>query len=211
MSPKEFFEYLRTFITIAFAVFVGCVLAIVATETEKPEPVIVNITIQVSDEKVPEVRVEPESYIPEVQRQEISEDFDIFQPCGYTAEELEYALSDNNHKEMLPYVGTLLEAENTYGVNAFYLMCKFGLESGWARYESGENNIGGWTNKDGSYKDFNSVEDCIMHISKNLSTRYKETVGSRLGDVCKRYCPNEGYSEMLMGIMKERKNKIENM
>lgn len=144
-----------------------------------------------------------------VEPQEISGEFDILTPCGYTKEELETALSSDSHKVMLPYVDALIEAEDTYGVNAFYLMCKLGLESGWGKYMAAENNIGGWTNNDGSYRSFDSVEDCILHIADRLSTTYKDDVGTSLSAVCGKYNPNPLYLDTLMQIMYERQNKIE--
>lgn len=146
-----------------------------------------------------------------VEPQEISYDFDIFAPSGYSYEQLLYSVSDEYRYEMKKYISTFLEAEEKYGVNAFYLMCKMGLESGWARYPSGENNLGGWTNSDGTYMDFESCEECILYIAEKLSTDYKEKSGSRLEDVCRRYCPSDGYSEMLIDIMVGRKEKINKM
>ena len=141
--------------------------------------------------------------------QAINRDFDILQPCGYTSEQLKSVLSDDAHKEMIPYVDSILEAERTHGVNALYLICKLGIESGWGKYESGKNNIGGWTNNQGGFKDFNSVDECIMHIAKNLSTSYKDIVGTRLEDVCKRYCQDEGYTELLLEIMTDMEIELE--
>lgn len=147
-----------------------------------------------------EIVQEEESII----RQPITRDFDVFQPSNYTYEDLSLSLSKGSYRTMLPYVDTLIKAEELYGVNALYLMCKLGLESGWGKYTSGINNIGGWTTDSGSFMNFDSVEDCILHIAKNLSTRYRESVGGRLEDVCRRYCSDEGYIETLTGIMIDR-------
>ena len=146
-----------------------------------------------------------------VEPQEIGYDFDIFTPCGYSYEQLLYSVSDEYRYEMVKHIDTFLEAEEKYSVNAFYIMCKIGLESGWGRYPSGENNLGGWTNSDGTYMNFESEEDCIMYIAEKLSTEYKDTSGSRLEDVCQRYCPNSGYSETLIDIMIGRKEKIDEL
>lgn len=153
----------------------------------------------------------PEEETSDIQPQEINEDFDILSPSGYDCEQLLYSVQDEYRYEMAENVPTILEAEEKYGVNALYLMCKLGLESGWAKYPSGENNLGGWTNADGSYMDFDSEKECIMHIAENLSTEYKEKSGTRLADVCERYCPSDGYSETLIDIMVGRKEKIEEM
>lgn len=140
--------------------------------------------------------------------QEINADFNIMIKTGYTAEELSRTLTTSAHKAMKPYIDAIVKAERTYGVNALYLLCKLGLESGWGRYMAAKNNIAGWTNNDGSFRDFDSVEDCIMHVAKNISTTYKEVVGTRLADVCERYCPGSNYTETLIQIMTERASKI---
>lgn len=140
--------------------------------------------------------------------QEIDSEFNIMIPTGYTAEELSRTLTTEAHKAMLPYIDAIVKAERTYGINALYLLCKLGLESGWGRYMAAKNNIAGWTNDDGSFRDFDTVEDCIMHVARNISTIYKEAVGTNLGDVCERYCPGTNYTETLIQIMTERASKI---
>lgn len=141
----------------------------------------------------------------------IDESFDILTPCGYSYEQLLYSVSDDYRCEMTRILPTIIEAEERYGVNALYLMCKLGLESGWAKYTSGENNLGGWTSADGSYMDFNSEEECVLYIAEKLSTEYKDISGTRLEDVCERYCPCSEYTETLVDIMNGRKDKIEEM
>ncbi len=167
------------------------------------------VTVELEDAGMVEEKVDSEEIAESTSHQAINRDFNILQPCGYTSDQLKSVLSDDAHKEMIPYVDSILEAERTHGVNALYLMCKLGMESGWGKYESGKNNIGGWTNNQGGFKDFNSVDECIMHIAKNLSTSYKEIVGTRLEDVCKRYCSDEGYTELLLEIMTDMEIELE--
>ena len=167
------------------------------------------VTVELEDTEMDEEKADSEENAETTSHQAINRDFDILQPCGYTSEQLKSVLSDDAHKEMIPYVDSILEAERTHGVNALYLMCKLGMESGWGKYESGKNNIGGWTNNQGGFKDFNSVDECIMHIAKNLSTSYKDIVGTRLEDVCKRYCQDEGYTELLLEIMTDMEIELE--
>ena len=167
------------------------------------------VTVELDDTEMDEKKADSEENAETTSHQAINRDFDILQPCGYTSDQLKSVLSDDAHKEMIPYVDSILEAERTHGVNALYLMCKLGIESGWGKYESGKNNIGGWTNNQGGFKDFNSVDECIMHIAKNLSTSYKDIVGTRLEDVCKRYCQNEGYTELLLEIMTDMEIELE--
>lgn len=173
------------------------------------ERIVETIVIQAPEEEtVEEIAVIEEvvvaQVLPEIEPQPISRDFDITQPCGYTADELRYMVSDDSRKAMLPYVDILLEAEEKYGVNAFYLLCKFGYESGWGKHMAASNNIGGWTNGQGGYRAFDSVEQCIFTIAENLSTVYVNAVGTRLEDVSRRYCPNEEYVSVLLQIMSGR-------
>lgn len=141
--------------------------------------------------------------------QVINDNFDIFKSSPYTTSELKKSVSGKSHRAMLPYIKTIKKAESKYGVNSLYLMSKLGYESGWGRYMSGRNNIAGWTDGNGSYANFSSVDNCIMHVAKHLSTDYKKKVGSKLVDINKRYCPDKGYNSMLIRIMKERRNRIE--
>lgn len=148
---------------------------------------------------------------PIIKPQEINSTFDILTPCGYTRQELEYMLSYDSYKNLLPYLDTFILAEQQYGINAFYLICKCGLESGWGSIQSGRNNIAGWRNDDGDYRDFSSVEECILHVANNLSSVYKDKVGTELKDVCVRYSTSEDYCAQLLKIMSQRKIKIDKM
>lgn len=141
--------------------------------------------------------------------QPIDINFDILKPCGYTEKELLYCVSDDSRSEMAKYIPSILKAEKKYGVNAFYLMCELGLESGWGKHLAGTNNLGGWMTKEGTYMDFDSGEECIFYIAEKLATDYKDITGTTLVDVCKRYSSNTGYAKVLMEIMEDRKEKIE--
>lgn len=139
----------------------------------------------------------------EIQPQEIDLGFDILSDSGYETEDLVRMLSDDTHSGLLPYVDAIKKAEDEYGVNALYLTCKLGLESGWGKYETGTYNIAGWMNNDGTWRNFSSPEDCVMTVARNLATTYKDTVGTSLGAVCSRYSTNPEYSYVLMDIMEE--------
>lgn len=139
----------------------------------------------------------------ETQPQEIDLGFDILADSGYEIEDLVRMLSDDAHSGLLPYVDAIKRAEDEYGVNALYLTCKLGLESGWGKYETGTYNIAGWMNNDGTWRNFSSPEDCVMTVARNLATTYKDTVGTSLGAVCSRYSTNPEYSYVLMDIMEE--------
>ena len=171
----------------------GMIFAFGASSYQVNEPVIIEYPPLVTG-AVFEEKAEP---------QEITLGFDILSDSGYETEDLVRMLSDDAHSGLLPYVDAIKKAEDTYGVNALYLTCKLGLESGWGKYETGTYNIAGWMNYDGTWRNFSSPEDCVMTVARNLATTYKDTVGTSLGAVCSRYSTNPEYSYVLMDIMEE--------
>lgn len=171
----------------------GMIFAFGASSYQVNEPVIIEYPPLVTG-AVFEEKTEP---------QEITLGFDILSDSGYETEDLVRMLSDDAHSGLLPYVDAIKKAEEEYGVNALYLTCKLGLESGWGKYETGTYNIAGWMNYDGTWHNFSSPEDCVMTVARNLATTYKDTVGTSLGAVCSRYSTNPEYSYVLMDIMEE--------
>ena len=171
----------------------GMIFAFGASSYQVNEPVIIEYPPLVTG-AVFEEKAEP---------QEITLGFDILSDSGYETEDLVRMLSDDAHSGLLPYVDAIKRAEDEYGVNALYLTCKLGLESGWGKYETGTYNIAGWMNYDGTWRNFSSPEDCVMTVARNLATTYKDTVGTSLGAVCSRYSTNPEYSYVLMDIMEE--------
>lgn len=131
----------------------------------------------------------------------------------YTLEEFEYVL-DGLRTGLKPYAWTILETGKYYGINPLYLLAKFGLESGWgtSSYFVEKNNIGGWRLYDGSFRSFESVEECIWFIAEGLleynnPDSWKYT-GPNLEDVAYRYCQDDGYAEVLVSIMDELQDEI---
>lgn len=143
-----------------------------------------------------------------IQPQPINWDFDISKVNEYTMEQLEEIFSGPYYDKIRPYISTFISAEQIHGINAFFLMCLTGLESGWFKYTSGENNVAGWTRNDGSFMDFGSIEECIMHVAAGIANNYIPRIGSNIGNVAYRYCYNEGYTQALLNIMYERASSI---
>lgn len=203
-------EGLIILLVALFSFFVGLWGGVTITTAKNRDLEQTKVTdVIVMDNTTPEIKDMELVEEPKIEPQAINKDFDIFKPCGYTYEELEAAFKGSSYDEIRPYIGTFLEAESKYGVNAFYLMCKLGLESGWGRYQCAHNNIAGWKDTKGGYKSFDSVEDCILYVASRLSVYYKNTVGNRLEDVCNMYCPSSTYLPTLLDIMLQRSMKIE--
>lgn len=197
---------LSIFAFLTLFIVVGRVDKVIATTITEHIPEVVSMTRSVTIKPINNKIIL--SKYETIQPQIINANFNIFSKSGYSKEDLERSLSTNNHKGMIPYLDTFLEAEDKYGVNSFYLMCQLGLESGWARHKSGRNNIAGWTNGNGGYKDFTSIESCIMYVAYRLSDRYKKEVGTKLRDVCALYCPDNGYAKEVMTVMRGREKVI---
>ena len=132
---------------------------------------------------------------------------------NYTAEEFECVLK-NSRSGLYDYAWTIVEAGKYYGINPLYLLAKFGLESGWgtSEYFKTKNNVGGWRNYDGTFREFDSVEDCIFHICEGL-TEYNDEdswkyTGNDMKKICYRYCQDDGYYELMVSIMDELQDEI---
>ncbi len=91
----------------------------------------------------------------------------LLTPCGLSSPELAAALLC----DLAPYADTFLQAEAETGINAIFLASVAALESGWGRYMAADNNIYGWTGAAG-YMDFDSVDECILHVARSLKANY---------------------------------------
>lgn len=171
-------------------------------ETPKIESSVRSVTLEKIIEHTETPKIESSKRL--MKPQPINWEFDISKTNEYTMKQLEEMFRGPYYDKIRPYINTFIAAEQMYGINAFFLMCLTGLESGWFKYTSGENNIAGWTRNDGSFMDFGSIEECIMHVAAGIANNYIPRIGSNIGKVTYRYCYNEGYTQALLNIMCER-------
>ena len=175
-------------------------------EAPKIESSVMSVTLEKTIEHAETPKIESSKRL--TQPQPINWEFDISKTNEYTTEQLEEMFRGPYYDKIRPYINTFIAAEQMYGINAFFLMCLTGLESGWFKYTSGENNIAGWMRNDGSFMDFGSIEECIMHVAAGIANNYIPRIGSNIGKVTHRYCYNEGYTQALLNIMYERVSSI---
>lgn len=135
--------------------------------------------------------------------QPINTNFDVFKPSNVTKEQLTAAIGNGPRSRMLSFVDAFIDAEQTYGVNAIYLVSTIGLESGWGKHRAATNNVAGWKNGSGGYRSFETEYDCIMTVASGLANSFKSDVGHTLGAVTRRYCPEGDYATKVMQIMRE--------
>ena len=176
------------------------------TETPKIESSVRSVTLEKTIEHTETPKIESSKRL--MQPQPINLEFDISKTNEYTMKQLEEMFRGPYYDKIRPYINTFISAEQMYGINAFFLMCLTGLESGWFKYTSGENNIAGWMRNDGSFMDFGSIEECIMHVAAGIANNYIPRIGSNIGKVTHHYCYNEGYTQALLNIMCERVSSI---
>ena len=175
-------------------------------EAPKIESSVMSVTLEKTIEHAETPKIESSKRL--TQPQPINWEFDISKTNEYTTEQLEEMFRGPYYDKIRPYINTFIAAEQMYGINAFFLMCLTGLESGWFKYTSGENNIAGWMRNDGSFMDFGSIEECIMHVAAGIMNNYIPRIGSNIGKVTHHYCYNEGYTQALLNIMYERVSSI---
>ena len=175
-------------------------------EAPKIESSVMSVTLEKTIEHTETPKIESSKRL--TQPQPINWEFDISKTNEYTTEQLGEMFRGPYYDKIRPYINTFIAAEQMYGINAFFLMCLTGLESGWFKYTSGENNIAGWMRNDGSFMDFGSIEECIMHVAAGIANNYIPRIGSNIGKVTHHYCYNEGYTQALLNIMCERVSSI---
>lgn len=175
-------------------------------EAPKIESSVRSVTLENTIEHTETPKIESSKRL--TQPQPINLEFDISKTNEYTTEQLKEMFRGPYYDKIRPYINTFIAAEQMYGINAFFLMCLTGLESGWFKYTSGENNIAGWMRNDGSFMDFGSIEECIMHVAAGIANNYIPRIGSNIGKVAYHYCYNEGYTQALLNIMCERVSSI---
>lgn len=123
------------------------------------------------------------------------------------------AMEDALLYELKPFAATYIEAGKQYGVDPVFLAAKDAEESGWGRYQSAPNNLGGWTGSDGGFMSFQSVEDYIYHAASSISEMYLDEDGcyhhgTSLSDVNKRYNGRQTWVDHVGGIMDDSNEKI---
>ena len=89
------------------------------------------------------------------------------------------------------------------------------LESGWNSSSVAEkyNNLFGWTNNDGTYRRFESKDECIKYVCEQLKEHYltpdgKYFEGYEIADICVHYNGSEEWTQAIEEIYKQIQNKV---
>ena len=89
------------------------------------------------------------------------------------------------------------------------------LESGWNSSSVAEkyNNLFGWTNNDGTYRRFESKDECIKYVCEQLKEHYltpdgKYFEGYEIADICVHYNGSEEWTQAIEEIYKQIQERI---
>lgn len=150
---------------------------------------------QIELEKAEAKRVQNVTYIRE----------NVTEVSGITEEEMKEVLMNTTSANTMAHLaGTFVEAEQTYGVNAFFMAGVVALESGFAtsRRAVEDNNLTGYEvySTDSEGRLFPSQTESILqtarHLSKNYLTKNAPYYNGLSVDAIQiMYCPDEGQNK----------------
>lgn len=114
--------------------------------------------------------------------------------------------------ELYPLVSTFLEAENTYGINVFFLIGLVALESGWGTSERAlnDNNMSGYAvyNDNSVGRKFISKEESILETARLISEDYlpydsKYNTGKSIYEINQKYSADTNWGAKITNIANE--------
>ncbi len=120
-------------------------------------------------------------------------------PSGMSEEQF----SNGLRYELKPLASTFVEIEEEYEINGALLASIVALESGWGRSKMSQakNNITSFR-VGGEYKTYESKEECLFDMARNLSENYLKEDGkyydggTELEDICGFYLVGKPREEM---------------
>lgn len=141
-------------------------------------------------------------------------------PSGINNDEMKSVLLNTvGAKTMVHLADAFVEAENKYGVNAFFMAGVVALESGFAtsRRAVEDNNLTGYEvySDDSEGKLFKSQMESILQTAKHLNENYLTEGGVyynglSVDAVQIKYCPDEGKGKNWEGKVNELANSFLN-
>ena len=128
-----------------------------------------------------------------------------------TSKQLKCALNKN----LMKYSEYFIQAEKDTGINAIALASIAACESNWGESDVAikNNNIFGWIGSNGKYMRFNTVQDCIKHVSSAIKNNYLDKNGmhyngNSISDINIKYNGFIQWEESVDGIIYDIVNNI---
>ena len=130
---------------------------------------------------------------------------------GITSDQFSYSLIGN----LKDVSDAILAYSGVNEIDPILVASIAALESGWNSSPVAEkyNNLFGWTNNDGTYRRFESKDECIKYVCEQLKEHYltpdgKYFEGYEIADICVHYNGNEEWTQAIEEIYKQIQNKV---
>ena len=130
---------------------------------------------------------------------------------GITSDQFSYSLIGN----LKDVSDAILAYSGVNEIDPILVAAIAALESGWNSSSVAEkyNNLFGWTNNDGTYKRFESKDECIKYVCEQLKEHYltpdgKYFEGYEIADICVHYNGSEEWTQAIEEIYKQIQNKV---
>ena len=130
---------------------------------------------------------------------------------GITSDQFSYSLIGN----LKDVSDAILAYSGVNEIDPILVAAIAALESGWNSSPVAEkyNNLFGWTNNDGTYRRFESKDECIKYVCEQLKEHYltpdgKYFEGYEIADICVHYNGSEEWTQAIEEIYKQIQNKI---
>ena len=131
-------------------------------------------------------------------------------PC-ITSDQFSYSLIGN----LKDVSDAILAYSGVNEIDPILVAAIAALESGWNSSPVAEkyNNLFGWTNNDGTYRRFESKDECIKYVCEQLKEHYltpdgKYFEGYEIADICVHYNGSEEWTQAIEEIYKQIQNKV---
>lgn len=130
---------------------------------------------------------------------------------GITSDQFSYSLIGN----LKDVSDAILAYSGVNEIDPILVASIAALESGWNSSLVAEkyNNLFGWTNNDGTYRRFESKDECIKYVCEQLKEHYltpdgKYFEGYEIADICVHYNGSEEWTQAIEEIYKQIQNKV---
>ena len=130
---------------------------------------------------------------------------------GITSDQFSYSLIGN----LKDVSDAILAYSGVNEIDPILVASIAALESGWNSSPVAEkyNNLFGWTNNDGTYRRFESKDECIKYVCEQLKEHYltpdgKYFEGYEIADICVHYNGSEEWTQAIEEIYKQIQNKV---
>lgn len=130
---------------------------------------------------------------------------------GITSDQFSYSLIGN----LKDVSDVILAYSGVNEIDPILVAAIAALESGWNSSPVAEkyNNLFGWTNNDGTYRRFESKDECIKYVCEQLKEHYltpdgKYFEGYEIADICVHYNGSEEWTQAIEEIYKQIQNKV---